>query len=150
MGEVGDGLGRGEHFRPDRFGYGGSRRGRRNNLHRGDEPVAAPRQRLDVARFIRRVAQRPAQRLDGRVDAVLELDNRVVRPQAPLQLLACHQFARTRQQHGQHFHGLTGKLDLQPMLAQFQRMPVKLEGFEPHQARRGIDSIHGRGSRRRG
>ena len=84
----------------------GSLRGIRLQL--ADEPVPLARQRLDVAGSGGGVRQRLAQPLHRRVDAVLEPDDRAVRPQARLDLLARDHLARPIQQHGQDRQGLIG------------------------------------------
>jgi hypothetical protein len=79
-GEVGGGLGSGLRFRLDRLDYGGSHRGRRYNLHRGNKPVAASGQRLDEARHVGVVAQGLAKLFDCSLDAVFVLNNRAMGP----------------------------------------------------------------------
>ena len=54
-----------------------------------DEPIAAPRQRLDESRCRRRIAEGFTKSLDGRVQAVLEIDERVFRPELVTQVVAC-------------------------------------------------------------
>ena len=56
-------------------------------FHRHHQAVAAARHRLHVLRLFRRVPQRQAQLLDGGVDAVVELHNRVIRPELLTDLL---------------------------------------------------------------
>jgi hypothetical protein len=60
--------------------------------------MAFARQSLDEARIIGRIPQRLAQLLDRRVDAVLELDEGVGRPQRLLQFFAGDNLAVTPQQ----------------------------------------------------
>jgi hypothetical protein len=55
-----------------------------------DEAVAAPRQSLDEARLLGIVPQRLAQFLDGRVDAVVEIDKGASRPKPALQFFSCY------------------------------------------------------------
>jgi len=77
-------------------------------LQLADEPLPLARERLDEAGRGGGIRQRLAEALHGRVDAVLELDHRAVRPQARLDLLAGDQLARPIQQHGQDGEGLAG------------------------------------------
>ena len=63
--------------------FGGS-----HPLHRHHQPVAAAGHGLDVLRLVGRIAERLAAACDGDVDAVVELDDGVVRPELLLDLLA--------------------------------------------------------------
>ena len=62
---------------------------------RRNEAVAAPGDGLNEAGRLCRVAQRFAQAVDDGVQAVLEVDERAVRPEPLAQLLAGDQVART-------------------------------------------------------
>ena len=75
-------------------------------FHRNHQPIAPPGQGLDVLGFVGRITQRPPQVLDGRVDAVVKLDDGVVRPQFFSDLLAADQFALALDQHAQDLQGL--------------------------------------------
>src|SRR6185436_5536221 len=91
-----------------------------------DEPVAAPRHRLYVARFIRRFPECLPQLLDGGVDAVVELDDGVVGPELLSNLFAQHYLAGIFQKHEQDLEGLLVKPDLQAMLAELRGSNVQL------------------------
>jgi len=56
--------------------------------HRTDKPVAAAMKRFDVPRSVGRIAQRAAQPPHGGVDAVLEVDVCVGRPESRAKLFA--------------------------------------------------------------
>ncbi len=64
------------------------------SLPRGDESVAASGKGLDEARPNRRIAQRFAQPPDGRVQAPLEVDERVVSPELMAEAIAGDQEPR--------------------------------------------------------
>jgi hypothetical protein len=98
-----------------------------NPLDRRDEPVAAPVQRLDESRTLGAVADHRAQALDGRGEAVLEVDERAVGPQPLTQLLPREELARLPQQHRQHFVGLILQANPHAVLAQLPRPHVQLE-----------------------
>ena len=69
--------------------------------HRSDEPVTTPREGLDVTGGLGRVAQRLPQLPHRRVEAVVEVDERVRRPELLPQLLSGHHLARALQEQGQ-------------------------------------------------
>ena len=76
----------------------GCRRGRcsrRRTVQRTDEPVAAAWQRLDIARDVGRIIERLAQAPNRRVQAGLEVDERIGGPEAIAQRLAGDELART-------------------------------------------------------
>src|SRR5437867_4092469 len=89
----------------------------RLRFYSSDEPVAAPRHRLYVSRFIRRFPERLPQLLDSGVDALVELDDGVVGPELHSNLFAQHHLAGMLQEDEQHLEGLLVKPDLQAMLA---------------------------------
>ena len=107
-------------------------------VYRADKPVTATRNSLHIARLVRRIPQRQAQLLDGSVDAVVELDNRVIRPQLLANLLPRHQLAGRFQQHFQNLEGLFLKANLAVVLVQFSGFEVQLEGSEADRV-----TIHG-------
>ena len=59
-----------------------------------------------------RVAQRLAQPLHGGIDAVLEVDDRLARPELPAKLFAAYQLARSLDQQGEDSQRLAFELDL--------------------------------------
>src|SRR5208337_1296486 len=87
-------------------------------FHFPQKPVSPARQRLDELRPVRIVAQRLAQLLDGRIQAVLEIHKRVRRPDPRAQFLSRHHFSRFFQQRCQHLHRLLLYLVLLPALVQ--------------------------------
>ncbi len=99
-------------------------------LDRSNEPVSATGQRFDVARTGSGVSQRLANLVDGRVQAVVEVDERVGGPELLLQLFARDHLARPLQQQSQHLKGLLLQAQLDAALAQFSRAEVQLEDSE--------------------
>src|SRR5262249_11481130 len=93
-----------------------------------DEAVASTRDRLDKARLIGRLAEGVAQFLNGRVDAMVELDDGVVRPQSQPDLVAQHDVAGMIEHHDQNPDRLLAQLDADAALAQFPRPNIEFEG----------------------
>ena len=101
-----------------------------------DEAVAAPMQRLDEPRIVGIVAERGAQPLDRRIQAVLEIDERPRRPQTLAQLFARHHFAGPLEHHRENFERLILQPDADAALAQLARAQIDLEGPESLDVRR--------------
>ena len=126
-----------------RWQFGGCRldRGRRvlvSNLADGlQEPVAEPRQGLDVARRVRAVPERPPNAFDAGVHALVELDVNLVGPEVAPNGVARHDAAPVGDQQMKQ----PGRLGLEPnglrVAVQFERRGVELELSET-QAARGI------------
>ena len=100
-----------------------------------DEAVAPPRQGLDIDRLFRRFTQCVAQSFDSRIDAVIELDDGVVRPEPLPDVLAQHHLARVIEQHEQDLEGLVLKANADSVFAQFGRSNVQLEGSKTQKSR---------------
>jgi hypothetical protein len=66
-------------------------------LQDSDESVSPPRLRLNVARILRGITQRPPEFIHRRIEAVLEIDESRP-PDLLAQLLTADQFAWMRQQ----------------------------------------------------
>ena len=112
-------------------------------LDRRDEPVPAPVQRLDEPRIVGIVAERGAQPLDGRVQAVLEVDERACRPEALPELLSRHHFARPLEHHRENLERLILKPDADAALSQLARAQIDLEGPKsPHARRTSFEGQH--------
>ena len=82
----------------------------RLRLHRRHHPVSQLGHGLDVPRLTGRVAENPAQFLDGRVEPVLEIDERLRGPEPLPQLVSRHQFPGALQQNLKHLEGLVPQL----------------------------------------
>src|SRR5215469_6820178 len=98
-----------------------------------NETVALARNGLDELRFVRRILERLAQPGYGAIEAVIEVDEGVCGPKLLAQFLACNNFARTVQEHGQDPEGLFLELDLLAALAQFRKLEINLEDLEAYQ-----------------
>src|SRR5690242_17823932 len=82
-----------------------------------------------------------AQPLDGRIDAVVELHDGVVRPQPEPDLLAEHHFAGLFEQEKQDLKRLFPELDANPVLAQLAGTNIEFERSETDEARFGHGQI---------
>ena len=124
----------------------GCRRGRcsrRCTAQRTDEPVAAAWQRLDIARDVGRIIERLAQAPNRRVQAGLEVDERIGGPEAIAQCLAGDELARTLEQRLQNRDGLVGNLEARGAVAQLPRPPVERERAESNHRGDILFLVHG-------
>ena len=110
-------------------------------FHVTDEAVAAPRQSLDVAGFVGRLAQRVAQLLDGAVQAGVEINKSVAGPKLLVQFLACHDLAGMLEQEREHLEGLVLELQPNAVLAQLTRTQVHVKRVESRTAA-SVGSFH--------
>ena len=101
-----------------------------SSLDLADEAVATLRQRLDIARCIGFVAERLAQFLDRRVQAVVEINERVGGPEALANLLAGDQLAGLLQQDFENLDRLALQLQPDAILTELSALRVELEGAE--------------------
>jgi len=79
--------------------------------HRGDgnfgqEAVAAAGDGFDEAWVVSRVAESLANLVDGFIEAVIEVDERIGGPEAPLQFLPGDDLAAVLEEHGENLKGL--------------------------------------------
>jgi hypothetical protein len=74
----------------------------------------------------------------GSIEASFKITVIVSSPQAPLELLPGHQFAWMSNKQGENFNGLTGKLQPNPILAQFSGLNRQLERAESHRRRHTV------------
>ena len=107
-----------------RLGHGRRHPGRGG---RGDEAVAAARQRLDEARVVGVVAERRAQAFHRGVEAVFEVHVGAVGPELPAQLLPRHHVARPPQQQPEDLERLFLQADARafPTAARATVRPVR-------------------------
>src|SRR5439155_10567918 len=87
-------------------------------------------ERFDEPRAVGAVAQRPAQTLDRRVQAVFEVDKGSLRPQLLTELVAGQHVAGTFEQHGQHLERLVLQAEPHAVLSELTRADVELESSE--------------------
>ena len=106
----------------------GKGRRRRQQSHRGDESVAAPRQRFHEGRGFGRISERPPDLFHGGVQTVVEVHERVGWPEPLAQILASDDVARSIQQRRQYLRGLL--LELHPAAVAVQ-LPARAVEHEP-------------------
>src|SRR5215510_778172 len=99
------------------------------------EPVAAAGQSLNEPRTFRGIAQRLAQTIDGRVNAVVDVYKGVRRPKLLPKLLPGDDLAGMFQQKCKNLKRLLLELDLHPLLAQLAGLQVSLENTKAQHAR---------------
>ena len=108
--------------------------GTRESIDGGDEPVASPWQGLDVARAIGGVAENLAKAGDGGVNAMLEIDENVARPELLTDFLARDELGRALEQHEEDLEGLLLHADAGTTLAEFTGADVRLKNPESDKA----------------
>jgi len=91
---------------------------------------------LDELRVIRVVPQQMPKLPHCRVDAVLEFDKRVRRPERLLQLFACHDLAAAAQQQNEDLERLVLQRNLASALAQLSGTEVRFEQAKTENGRR--------------
>src|SRR6516162_7212202 len=96
-------------------------------IDRPDEAIPSPGYGLNEAGTLSVVIQRRPKPFHGIVQALLEVHERVGRPQLLLQLFSSDGLARTLQQHDQHGHRLPLQSDFHPLFAEFPSSWIKLE-----------------------
>src|SRR6266699_5913946 len=96
----------------------------------GEETVAATGDGLNEARILRRVAQRFTNLVDGFVQAVIEVDDRLA-PNFLAQFLSGYQLSGVFQQHRQDLKRLLLQPDAQAALGQFAGSNIDLEDTKP-------------------
>ena len=120
-----------------------------NQLHRRDEPVTTLGQRLDETRVFRGIAEGLAELVHRFVEAVIEIDPGVRRPEPLPQLLAQHDLTVSLEKHLQDSEGLVLESDLHATLAHLARAQVYVKHAEPNGMRRaffGRSLVHSVGS----
>jgi len=94
----------------------------------GYEAISTPRQCLDVARRVGIVVEHLAQLLDMRVQAVLEVNKGILRPEMTPEFLAGHQLAGPVEEKRKHSDRLALDLELQAAFPELGRPLVEFEG----------------------
>ena len=110
---------------------------------RGDEPVTPAREGLDVAGGLGRVAQGLPQLPHGRVEAVVEVNERIRGPELVPQLFSAHHLARALQEQGQQSKRLILEPDLDSLPAQLAGPKIDLKGPEAEDPPRDSELRHG-------
>jgi hypothetical protein len=98
--------------------------------HWRDKAVATPWQGFDVLGMLRRVTQYLPKLADRGVQAIVKVDERVVRPQLVPQFLTADQFSATLQEQGEDLKGLDLQSDLLPVLEDLAGLQIDHEVLE--------------------
>src|SRR5262249_49502994 len=96
-----------------------------------EQAITAPADGFDVKRMRRRIVQCAAQPVDGAADAVIEIDERAVRPQAVTQLLARHHFAAALTARTHQLEGAILQLDANTIFREFAAASIDGEDTKP-------------------
>lgn len=99
----------------------------RRNVKRHQETVAAAREGFDETGVVGRIAQGLAQLVDGLVQAVIEIDERVGGPEPITQFFASDDLAGIFKQHCQNLYRLLLNLDLDAFFTKFSRAQIQLK-----------------------
>jgi hypothetical protein len=92
-----------------------------------DEPIAPPGERLDKSRHIGRIPERITQPANGSIQAVLEINERVRRPQSLSQFFAGNEPSRTIEKRPEKLKWLFGEVDPDASLPKLARTQIQLE-----------------------
>src|SRR5260370_29606973 len=103
------------------------RRGRNRLGNLGQEAVAAARDRFNEAWTLGGVAQGFAKPADGVVEAVFELDERILGPEPLLKLLPGDDLAGMLEESEQNLQRLLVEFDAHALLAQLPRRRIHFE-----------------------
>jgi hypothetical protein len=101
-----------------------------------EKAVTTSRQGFNETRVLCGIGQRFPQLVDRGVQAVVEVDESVFRPDLRTQLLATHHIARSLQQHSKYVKGLFLNPDSLSLLPQFSGPQIHLKRSEPPDVRR--------------
>ena len=113
-------------------------------LNWSDEAVAAPGERFDEARVLRRVAQCITDAIDGTVESAIEIHHRVIRPDPLLQLLPGQHLTGPFQEGEKEFERLLLKLDFAALFEELPGAGVDLEGGKAEWVRSAPGDAHSR------
>jgi hypothetical protein len=99
---------------------------------RCNEAIAAARQSFHELWRCRVVAKRVTQSADGRVHSVLEINERVVAPQALSQFVARNQVTRSLEKRFEDLERLTLEGHARPVLAELAGAKIQFKHTEPN------------------
>jgi hypothetical protein len=111
----------------------------RGRCGQSEEAISPARQGLNEPWIVGVIPQGLPNFVDSFVKPMLEIDERVLRPELLMEFLTGDNLAGFLQQGDQHLERLTAKLELQPCSAKFAGMQIYLEVSEAK------DSIRGHG-----
>jgi hypothetical protein len=97
-------------------------------FHLRDETVASPRERFDVTRTLRRVAESFTQFVHGGIKAVIEIHERICWPEPSAQFLSRDKFAWPAEQASQNLKRLAHQPHPGSKFPKFVGVQVNLKG----------------------
>jgi hypothetical protein len=101
-------------------------------FHRSDEAVPLPRQSLDIARAVGRVAERLPDLLHRGIQASVKLHKGIGGPKLVPELVACYNLAWTLDEKAQELRRLCSELEPDAALPKFRALGRKLENPESY------------------
>lgn len=113
-------------------------------LHGSEEAISAARERFHKTGILCGVAQCIAQALHGGVQAVVEINKGIRRPQAGVKILPCNHFSGALQKRGQHLKGLFLEASLEPVAAELPGTKVYLKDSKADNSVCGVSWHFGR------
>ena len=111
--------------------------------HVCDEAITTPGHSLNETRALGGITQCLADLVDGFVEPVIEIHERIRGPQSAPELLAGHQLAWSGQQHRKHLKWLLLQPDPRAALRQFAGPKIGLEDRETKTTRNAAGLLHG-------
>jgi hypothetical protein len=100
---------------------------RRGAVDWSDETISTSSERFDEHWSVRRFAQRIAQPLDSCIQAVIEVNEGILRPEPAPQFVSGNNFPWSFKQSGQHLERLFLELYFLASVAQFSALEIHLE-----------------------
>jgi hypothetical protein len=104
-------------------------------MYRHQEPIPAPRQRLDELRGVGRVAERLPDLSNAEIEALLEIHERVAAPHVLMDGGARHDLSGMPGQQFQDFERLRRQLDELALVPELAGRGIELEGPEAKDGR---------------
>lgn len=111
-------------------------------LHGADETIAAAWDGFDVTRSVGVVTQHATEFLDGGVEGVVEIDERVLGPDALAKLFASNQYSRFFEKRRQYLERLTLAADAHAVFAKNASLKIELEDRKPNDGIVWIGEAH--------
>ena len=111
------------------------------NLHRGDEAIAKPWQRLNVTRLCGGFVEDGAKFADRGVEAMLKIYERVRGPELAAKLFPGHYVARPAQQQVQYLQRLRANLKLYAMFVEFTAAGARFVWAELKNSTHGLKQL---------
>src|SRR5258706_11984082 len=119
------------------------RRRRAHSFNGSNKLVPALRDRLNEARCVGIVIERPTDLGHAHIKVPVEIDEDVSAPDLPLDLFPRQNLSGILRQQLQHLQLLWRNLDQYPRATQFAVLQIQLERTETQDTRGGVSGLHG-------